>query len=117
MSTVTSMLERMSTYDAYRWAVDLFEQQDHYRAADVLRHVVDTDPEAARLGEVRELLTRAYFHSAQIGRAAEEARALLDLEPTNAYAALLLARSLERSSLRDEADAARRLADALGAPA
>lgn len=117
MSTVTSMLERMSTYDAYRWAVDLFEHQDYYRAAEILRHVVDTDAEAARLGEVRELLSRAYFHSAQTGRAAEEARALLDLEPTNGYAALLLARSLERSSRREEADAARRLADALGAPA
>lgn len=117
MSTMTSMLDRMTTYDAYRWAVDLFEHQDYYRAADILRHVVDHDAEAAKLGDVRELLTRSYYHSAQLGRAIEEARALLDLEPTNAYAALLLARSLERSSRPEEADAARRLADALGAPA
>lgn len=117
MSTVSSMLERMSTYDAYRWAEDLFGEKDYYRAAEILRHVVDTDEEAARLGEVRELLARAYFHSAQTGRAADEARLLLELEPTNAYAALLLARSLERSSRHREADAARRLADALGAPA
>lgn len=114
---MTSMLERMSTYDAYRWAEDFFEQKDYFRAAEVLRHVVDTDEEAARLGDVRELLARAYFHSAQTGRAAEEAQELLELEPTNAYAALLLARSLERSSRHEEADAARRLADALGAPA
>ena len=117
MSTVTSMLERMSTYDAFTWAQDHFEQQDYYRAAEILAHLVGTDADAAATGEVRELLARAYYHSAQVGRAADAARALLDLEPTNAYAALLQARSLERGSRRVEADAARRLAVALGAPA
>jgi Flp pilus assembly protein TadD len=117
VSTLTAMLERLDTYDAYRWAVDLFEHRDYYRAAEVLQHVVDADPGASGLGEVRELLARSYYHSAQTGRAAEAARDLLAHEPTNAYAALLLARSLERRSRRDEADSARRLAVALGAPA
>jgi Flp pilus assembly protein TadD len=117
MSTVTSMLERISTYDAYRWALDLFEHKDYYRAAEILRHVVDADPDAAGLGEVRELLARSYYHSAQLGRAAEAARDALAHDPTNAYAALLLARSLERATRLEEADAARRLAVALGAPA
>lgn len=117
MSTTSSMLDRMTTYDAYRWALEFFELKDYYRAAEVLQHVVDADPAAPGLGEVRELLARSYYHSAQVGRAAEAARELLLHEPTNAYAALLLARSLERGSRREEADRARRLAVALGAPA
>ena len=118
MSTLTNTLARLSTYDAYRWARELFDRRDYYTAARVLRHLVDTHQEDAGLGsglgEVRELLARAYYHSAQIVPAAEAARELLDHEPTNAYAALLLARSLERRS--EDASAARRLASALGAP-
>lgn len=112
---VTPMLERLSPYDAYRWAVDLFEQRDYYAAAEVLQHLVDNHPHEAELGAARELLARSYFHSAQSGRAAEAARDLLDREPSNAYAALLLTRSLQRGNRRDEAAAAKRVADALGA--
>ena len=112
---VTPMLERLSAYDAYRWAVDLFEQRDYYAAAEVLQHLVDTHPHEAELGAARELLARSYFHSAQSGRAADVARGLLQRDPSNAYAALLLTRSLQRAHRRDEAAAARRVADALGA--
>jgi len=118
MSTLTNTLARLSTYDAYRWARDLFDHRDYYTAAKVLQHLVDTHPDDAGsgsgLGEVRELLARSYYHSAQIVPATEAARDLLAHEPTNAYAALLLARSLERRS--QDASAARRLASALGAP-
>jgi Flp pilus assembly protein TadD len=114
---VTAMLERLDAYDAWRWAVDLFEHKDYYAAADVLRHLVDTHPHAAELGEARELLARSYYHSAQLGRAVEAARDALEHDPTNAYAALLLARALERSSRLEEADGARRMATALGAVA
>lgn len=116
-SFVDLQLERLGPYDTWRWAVDLFERRDHYTAARVLQHLVDTHPSDAELGEARELLARSYFHSAQLGRAADAARDLLEREPTNAYAALLLARSLERASRHEEAAAARRLADALGAVA
>jgi Flp pilus assembly protein TadD len=109
------MLALMSPYDAYRLAEDLFEQRDHYRAAEVLRHLVDTHPDERDLSAARELLARAYYHSAQVGRAAETAREILAREPDNAYAALLLTRSLERASRREEAASARRLSDALGA--
>lgn len=113
---VTPMLDRLSAYDAYRWAADLFEQRDYYAAAEVLQHLVDTHPHDSELSAARELLARSYFHSAQIGRAADVARELLDRDPSNAYAALLLSRSLQRSGRRDEAAAAERVADALGAP-
>lgn len=114
-STITPMLERMDAYDAWTWAVDLFEQRDYYRAAEVLQHLVDTHPYDAELGAARELLARSYYHSAQSGRSAEVARDLLARDPSHAYAALLLTRSLERMSRRDEAESARRVSDALGA--
>jgi Flp pilus assembly protein TadD len=65
---------------------------------------------------VRLLLARAYYHSAQLGRAETAARAVLADDPTDDYAALLLARTLERSSRKDEAAGALRVATALGAP-
>jgi len=111
---VTPMLERLDAYDAWRWAVDLFDHRDYYAAATVLQHLVDTHPHEAELGEARELLARSYYHAALLDRAADTARDLLERDPTDRYAALLLTRALERSSRRDEAAAARRLSDALG---
>ena len=114
---VTPMLERLSAYDAWRWAVDLFDHRDYYAAATVLQHLVDTHPQPADLGEARELLARSYYHAALLDRAVVAARDLLDRDPSDAYAALLLARALERSSRHDEAAAARRLSDALAGAA
>jgi TolA-binding protein len=104
-------------YDTYRWAQELFARRDYYGAAELLRRLVDEHPHEQDLGDARELLARSYFHSAQLERAVEEARELLAAHPDHAYAALLLARSLDRLSRHEEAAAARRLADALGAPA
>jgi Flp pilus assembly protein TadD len=122
MTRTEQALRTMAPYDAFRWAEDLFEHRDYYTAATVLQHLVDTHPDERDLMSARELLARSYFHSAQSGRAAEVARDLLDRDPGNAYAALLLARSLQRSAggdpaRRDEARAVRRLADAMSAGA
>lgn len=117
VSTRSAMVARLEAHEAYRWAVDLFEHRDYYTAAEVLRHLVDNHPHEADLGAARELLARSYYHSAQIGRAVDAARDLLARDPADGYAALLLARALERSSRHDEAAAARRVADALGAVA
>lgn len=115
------LLEAQSPYDAFRWAEELFSDRDYYGAAEILRHLVETHgqshEQSHELGAVRELLARSYYHSAQLGRAVEAAREALAHEPTNSYVALLLARSLERSSRLEEADRARRLAEALGAVA
>ncbi len=62
------------------------------------------------------LLARAYYHSAQLGRAESTARQVLAEDPTDSYAALLLGRSLQRQGRNDEADPILRLAKALGAP-
>ena len=109
-------------YDRYRWAEDLFDHRDYFAAARVLEALLDEAAERPGdvghdLAETRLLLARAYYHSAQLGRAETTVRDLLADHPTDAYAALLLARTLERRSRRDEARSAFRVAEALGAVA
>ena len=109
-------------YDRYRWAEDLFAQRDYRGAARVLEALLAEagarpDEVGHGLAEARLLLARAYYHSAQLRRAEATTRELLTDNPTDAYAALLLARTLERGFRHDEARAAFRLAEALGAPA
>ncbi|MGY1621295.1 tetratricopeptide repeat protein [Geodermatophilus sp. SYSU D00965] len=81
-------------------------------AAKVLTAVVEAEPgnEAAL-----ELLARAYFGSAQLGRAETTLTRLVELAPANGWARRALARTLERQSRSDEAVAHHRVADALGA--
>ena len=50
------------------------------------------------------LLARSYFHSAQLVKAEATARLLVEADPTDAYALVLLGRSLQRQSKREEAD-------------
>ncbi|HEX6149221.1 tetratricopeptide repeat protein [Nocardioides sp.] len=114
MSRTTALMVGMDAHEAYRWAADLFRHRDYYTAAEVLQHLVDTHEHDSELGAARELLARAYYHSAQLGRAVDAARDLLDRDPAHGYAALLLTRALERSSRHGEAAAARRYAEALG---
>lgn len=111
----------MEFYERFRWAEDLFGHRDFRAAARVLEDLLgDLAAEPVRVDQglrsARELLARAYFHAAQLGRAETAARSLLDDDPTNEYAALLLARTLRRCSRHDEADRATRVASALGAP-
>jgi Flp pilus assembly protein TadD len=81
-------------------------------AARILARVVEAEPanEAAL-----ELLARAYFGSAQLGRAEETLTRLVELAPANGWARRALARTLERQSRADEAAVHHRVADALGA--
>jgi Flp pilus assembly protein TadD len=81
-------------------------------AARVLETVVEAEPanEAAL-----ELLARAYFASARLGRAEAALTRLVTLSPANGWARRALARTLERQSRAGEATAHHRVADALGA--
>ena len=76
------------------------------------------DPQADEFGhaliDVRLLLARALFHSAQLNGALETAEALLVDEPGEAYAHLIAGRSLQRLNRRDEAVRHLKLAEALG---
>jgi Flp pilus assembly protein TadD len=81
-------------------------------AARILARVVEAEPENEA---AVELLARAYFASAQLGRAEEALTRLVALAPTNGWARRALARTLERQSRQNEAVAHHRMADALGA--
>jgi Flp pilus assembly protein TadD len=80
-------------------------------AAEVLADLVADEPDAAN---ARLLLARAYFHSAQLGRAEAQARTLVEANPADGYAQLLLGRALARQSRHDEAAGPLKLATALG---
>ena len=81
-------------------------------AARVLEPLVAAEPgnEAAL-----ELLARSYFGSAQLHKAEDALRRLVELAPANGWARRALARTLERQSRSAEAGAHHRVADALGA--
>jgi Flp pilus assembly protein TadD len=101
------------------WAQGLFERGDHLGAATALAELVDevdASGRAAAQGEtvvhattdLRLMLARAYFHSAQFGRAEATLLRIIEESPTEAYAHLLLGRTLQRAGRH--ADAARPLA-------
>ncbi|MDI3387843.1 tetratricopeptide repeat protein [Streptomyces sp. B-S-A8] len=90
----------------------LFGEKRYGAAARLLAEVVEEFPEhtAARM-----LLARAYYHSAQLGRAEAELRELVERDPVDAYAHLLLGRTLERQSRKEEAAPWLRMARAFSA--
>lgn len=98
-------------YEAFRRAETFFEAGRPDVAADLLIPVLATEPtNVAAL----ELLARSYLGSAQLNRAEQTLRRLVDLAPADAWARFALARALERRSLIDEAASHRRIAAALG---
>lgn len=83
--------------------------------ADADEHPVPgEDPVRHGLAEPRLLLARAYYHSAQLGRAETAARQVIAEDPQDAYAHLLLGRTLQRAGRADEARGPLRLAELLG---
>ena len=80
-------------------------------AARILVPVVEAEPENEA---ALELLARSYFGSAQLHRAEEALRRLVELAPANGWARRALARTLERLSRAEEAAPHHRMADALG---
>ena len=80
-------------------------------ASEIAEPATGTGPDAHT---VRLLLARAYYHSAQLHRAEAETRAVLAADPANAYAWLLLGRTLERQSRHTEAGGPLRMAAAMG---
>lgn len=87
---------------AERWerARVLFGANDYTAAAKLLAEVVAEHPEQSG---PRLLLARAYFHSAQLRRAEDQLRVIVERDPVDHYAHLLLGRTLERQSRHDEA--------------
>ena len=77
-------------------------------------HVPGEDPVGHGTAEVHLLLARAYFQTAQLRRAEAAAREVLREAPDDAYAHLLLGRTLQRAGRHDEARGPLRLAELLG---
>ncbi|MFG2044053.1 tetratricopeptide repeat protein [Dactylosporangium sp. NPDC048998] len=96
----------------YRRGVLYFDAGDPIEAAKILSTVLDEEPGNA---EVRLWLARAYFASAQLNRAEQHLRALVDRDPSDHYACHLLGRTLERQHRQKEALPFLRLAAAMSA--
>ncbi|MGW0928955.1 tetratricopeptide repeat protein [Streptomyces sp. NPDC002644] len=97
---------------AERWerAQQFFDAKEYATAARILASLVDEVPEQVAL---RLLLARSYYHSAQLRRAEAELRRVIELDPVEQYARLMLGRTLERQSRGAEAAPQLRMAAAL----
>lgn len=98
-----------TTFDRWERAQARFAAKDYIGAARLLAAVVEEDP--APTGP-RLLLARAYYHSAQLRRAEEQLRTIVDRDPVDHYAHVLLGRTLERQGRHEEAGTWRRMAAA-----
>lgn len=97
---------------ADRWnrAQMFFDAKEYLTAARILGGLVEEVPEQVA---PRLLLARAYYHSARLGKAEAELRIVLDRDPVEDYARLLLGRTLERQGRHEEAGPHLRMAAAL----
>ncbi|HYN67565.1 MAG TPA: tetratricopeptide repeat protein [Ornithinibacter sp.] len=107
----TDMAER------YERARGLFEHGEYQAAAEALATLVDEsllEPPLHGTTELRLMLARSYFHCAQLGRAERVTRALLADVPDDAYANLVLGRTLQRQGRHAEATPHLAMAELLG---
>jgi Tfp pilus assembly protein PilF len=95
---------------SYGLGQQYFDERDYRGAIRALRPVVEETPEDVG---TRLLLARAYYHAALLKPAEEQLLEVIEREPTEYYAHLMLARTLERLSRADEAGKHRRIAAAL----
>ncbi|MEV7566450.1 tetratricopeptide repeat protein [Streptomyces tanashiensis] len=95
-----------------RWdrAQLFFEAKEYGTAVRILRGLVAEHPEQTAQ---RLLLARAYYHSARLPQAEAELRAVLERDPVEHYARLMLGRTLERQGRPDEAAPHLRMAAAM----
>lgn len=90
----------MDIHAEYERAESLLDAGRPIEAADALVPVIAAEPDNAA---VRSLLARAYFHSAQLGRAEQQLRWLIDHDPSDHYAQFVLGRTLERLGRPEQA--------------
>jgi Flp pilus assembly protein TadD len=96
--------------DALRRADDLLREGRPGDALTMLGPLLSDEPDSR---SVLELAGRAYFSSAQLGRAERAFARLVEQDPTDAYARFALGRVYERQSRHDEARGHYRLAVAM----
>ncbi|GAA2941413.1 MULTISPECIES: tetratricopeptide repeat protein [Streptomyces] len=97
---------------ADRWdrAKLFFEAKEYVTAARILGGLVEEMPEQVA---PRLLLARAHYHAARLIKAEDELREVLERDPVEHYARLMLGRTLERQGRQAEAATHLRLAAAL----
>lgn len=98
------------TFEAFRKAEALLAQR---RPLDALRELKQVLAEAGDAPSVQLLAGRAYLGSAQLHRAEEAFRKVLDLDPSDHYARFALGRTLQRLARLPEALAQLRMAVAM----
>ncbi|GGP59768.1 tetratricopeptide repeat protein [Saccharothrix coeruleofusca] len=99
-----------STFDAFRRAEALLADRRPLEALRELKAVLDAAPDQR---SVQLLAGRAYLGSAQLKRAEEAFRKVLELDPSDYYARFALGRTLQRQSRLPEALAQLRMAAAM----
>ncbi|MFJ4685325.1 tetratricopeptide repeat protein [Streptomyces sp. NPDC088789] len=110
MDTTTTYYDRGTPAERWERALKYFDAKDYAGSARVLGKLVEEVPEQTG---PRLLLARAYYHSAQLRRAEGELRVIVERDPVEHYARLMLGRVLERQGRADEAEPHLRLASAL----
>ncbi len=103
--------------ERYERARRLFDLGEYRSAAEELSSLVDAstlEPPLHGTTELRLLLARAYFHSAQLHRAERVVRAVLADERDEPYANLVLGRTLQRQGRHAEARPYLAMAELLG---
>ena len=102
-------------FDRWLHAQELFAEKSYREAAVLLAELLDDSADVRHeLTDVRLLLARSLYHSAQLNGAIRVATELLEHDPNEPYAHLLVGRSLQRQGRRDEAQPHLRLAELLG---
>ncbi len=104
-----------SDHDRWLRAQALFEVRAYREAAVLLGELLDDAADVGHeLTDVRLLLARSLYHSAQLDGTIRVATELLEHDPNEPYAHLLVGRALQRKGRRDEAQPHLRLAELLG---
>ena len=104
-----------TAHDRWVRAQALFDERAYREAAVLLTELLEDAADVGHeLTDVRLLLARSLNHSAQLNGAIKVATELLDHDPNEPYAHLLVGRSLQRQGRRDEAQPHLRLAELLG---
>lgn len=104
-----------TAHDRWVRAQALFEERAYREAAVLLTELIDDSADVGHeLTDVRLLLARSLFHSAQLDGTIRVATELLEHDPNEPYAHLLVGRALQRKGRREEAQPHLRLAELLG---
>ena len=104
-----------TAHDRWLRAQALFAERGYREAAVLLRELLDEAGDVGHeLTDVRLLLARSLYHSAQLDGTIRVATELLEHDPNEPYAHLLVGRALQRKGRADEAQPHLRLAELLG---